>query len=94
MFPTSTLVLILLVALPSTMADEFYKRTPLGTMRFGKRSSAMENFLLTEQLFGRKRADGSSERSIRAPLGTMRFGKRSMDVEDPTLAGNSYLIRK
>ncbi|CAJ0935000.1 unnamed protein product, partial [Mesorhabditis belari] len=62
--------------LESSDADED-KRTPLGTMRFGKRAileSADDDFLddkLSFNIF-----DGLL-REARSPLGTMRFGKRS-----------------
>lgn len=62
------------------------KRSPLGTMRFGKRSLATyddDNSIADAAYFNydkREAADNgedSIDRNIRSPLGTMRFGKRS-----------------
>lgn len=75
---------VLPLVYPSTIlssAGETDKRTPLGTMRFGKRE-----FLEDEDYSGydkRSLDDEETQRSIRAPLGTMRFGKRNRPFPGP-----------
>uniref|UniRef100_A0A1I7X910 Uncharacterized protein n=1 Tax=Heterorhabditis bacteriophora TaxID=37862 RepID=A0A1I7X910_HETBA len=71
----------LLVTLATLFAiivgQDYYneKRSPLGTMRFGKRMAIDDNYYYLD-----KKADSTmaeTQRSIRTPLGTMRFGKRT-----------------
>jgi hypothetical protein len=51
-------------------------RSPLGTMRFGKRSP------LGTMRFGKRNPLGTMRFGKRSPLGTMRFGKRDLSQFD------------
>lgn len=67
------------VEMNSETANERDIRSPLGTMRFGKRNPSV----LGPMRFGKRSQNplGTMRFGKRGPLGTMRFGKRVLDYE-------------